>query len=62
MSETVTSIAPLDVRERFMTDPDLGAGNFLDKAVAANPNRSVPFVFSHHLDHQGQVVLPGHGL
>jgi acyl-coenzyme A synthetase/AMP-(fatty) acid ligase len=62
MSETVTSIAPLDVRERFMTDPDLGAGNFLDKAVAANPNRSVPFVFSHHLDHQGQVVLKGHSL
>jgi acyl-coenzyme A synthetase/AMP-(fatty) acid ligase len=62
MSETVTSIAPLDVRERFMTDPDLGAGNFLDKALAGNPNRSVPFVFSHHLDHQGQVVLKGHSL
>jgi acyl-coenzyme A synthetase/AMP-(fatty) acid ligase len=45
-----------------MTDPDLGAGNFLDHAVAANPHRSVPFVFSHHLDHQGEVVLKGHSL
>jgi acyl-coenzyme A synthetase/AMP-(fatty) acid ligase len=62
MSDNVTSIAPLDVRERFMSDPDLGAGNFLDHAVAANPNRSVPFVFSHHLDHQGKVVLKGHSL
>lgn len=62
MSDTVTSIAPLAVREAFMTDPDLGAGNFLDQAVAANPHRSVPFVFSHHLDHQGQVFLKGHSL
>ena len=62
MTDTVTSIAPLAVREAFMTDPDLGAGNFLDKAVAANPHRSVPFVFSHHLDHQGEVVLKGHSL
>ena len=62
MSEHVTSIAPLEVRERFMTDPDLGAGNFLDKALEGNPHRAVPFVFSHHLDHQGQVVLKGHSL
>jgi acyl-CoA synthetase (AMP-forming)/AMP-acid ligase II len=62
MSETVTSIAPLDVRERFMTASDLGAGNFLDHAVAANPNRAVPFAFSHHLDHTGVVVLKGHSL
>ncbi len=59
---TTTSIAPLEVREGFMTDPDLGAGNFLDKAVAANPNRSVPYAFSHHLDHRGEVVLKGHSL
>ena len=45
-----------------MTDPDLGAGNFLDHALAHNPHRSVPFVFSHHLDHRGQVVLKGHSL
>jgi acyl-coenzyme A synthetase/AMP-(fatty) acid ligase len=62
MIDTATSIAPLDVREAFMTDPDLGAGNFLDRAVAANPHRDVPFVFSHHLDHQGHVVLKGHSL
>lgn len=57
-----TSIAPLEVRERFMTEPDLGAGNFLDHALAANPNRDVPFVFSHHRDHRGEVVLRGHSL
>jgi acyl-coenzyme A synthetase/AMP-(fatty) acid ligase len=61
-TELPTSIAPLEVREQFMTDPELGAGNFLDKAVAANPNRSVPFAFSHHLDHRGQVVVKGHSL
>jgi acyl-coenzyme A synthetase/AMP-(fatty) acid ligase len=57
-----TSIAPLEVRERFMTEPDLGAGNFLDHALAANPNRDVPYAFSHHRDHRGEVVLRGHSL
>jgi acyl-coenzyme A synthetase/AMP-(fatty) acid ligase len=57
-----TSIAPLEVREQFAVDPDLGAGNFLDKAYAANPHRAVPFAFSHHLDHRGEVVLKGHSL
>lgn len=57
-----TSIAPLAVREKFMTEPDLGAGNFLDYALAANPNRDVPFVFSHNRDHRGEVVLRGHSL
>jgi acyl-coenzyme A synthetase/AMP-(fatty) acid ligase len=60
MSES--PIAPLEVRERFMTDPALGAGNFLDHALAANPHRDVPFAFSHHLDHRGEVVLRGHSL
>lgn len=65
MSDTTTTgttIAPLAVRERFMTEPDLGAGNFLDYAVAHNPNRAVPFAFSHSLDHRGEVVLKGHSL
>ena len=57
-----TSIAPLEVREQFAVDPELGAGNFLDKAYAANPHRGVPFAFSHHLDHRGEVVLKGHSL
>jgi acyl-coenzyme A synthetase/AMP-(fatty) acid ligase len=57
-----TPIAPLEVRERFMTEPDLGAGNFLDYALRYNPNSAVPFAFSHHLDHRGQVVLRGHSL
>ena len=35
---------PLRYGEKFMTEPDLGAGNFLDYALAANPNRDVPFV------------------
>jgi acyl-coenzyme A synthetase/AMP-(fatty) acid ligase len=55
-------VAPLAVRERFMTEPDLGAGNFLQYALEANPNRAVPFAYSHHLDHRGQVVLRGHSL
>ena len=62
MNDMTTSIAPLEVREQFVTDPDLGAGNFLDNAYAANPNRAVPFAFSHHLDHRGEVVLKGHSL
>ncbi|WAL74929.1 class I adenylate-forming enzyme family protein [Kitasatospora sp. YST-16] len=57
-----TPLAPLPVRERFMTDPDLGAGNFLDRAIEANPNCAVPYAFSHRLDHRGQVVLVGHSL
>lgn len=68
MSDTITTgttgttFAPLAVRERFMTERGLGAGNFLDYAVAHNPNRAVPFAFSHSLDHRGQVVLKGHSL
>jgi acyl-coenzyme A synthetase/AMP-(fatty) acid ligase len=59
---TDSPIAPLAVRERFMTEPGLGAGNFLDHAVRDNPNRNVPVVFTHGLDHRGQVVLRGHSL
>jgi acyl-coenzyme A synthetase/AMP-(fatty) acid ligase len=57
-----SSIAPLAAREQLMTEPGLGAGNFLDHALAVNPNRAVPFIFSHHNDHQGKVVLRGHSL
>ena len=57
-----SSIAPLPVRQQFMTEPDLGAGNFLDHALAMNPNRDVPMVYSHHTDHRGEVVLTGHSL
>ncbi|MFG1952000.1 class I adenylate-forming enzyme family protein [Micromonospora sp. NPDC048830] len=59
---TVTSLAPLPVRQRFMTEPGLGAGNFLDYAVRMNPNRSVPFVHTHGTDHRGEVVLRGYSL
>jgi acyl-CoA synthetase (AMP-forming)/AMP-acid ligase II len=45
-----------------MTEPDLGAGNFLDHAIAVNPNRAVPYAYSHHTDHRGGVVLRGHSL
>ena len=58
----ISSIAPLAVRQQFMTEPGLGAGNFLDYAVAMNPNRDVPMVFSHNTDHRGEVVLTGHSL
>ncbi|MGW2542523.1 class I adenylate-forming enzyme family protein [Kitasatospora sp. NPDC001574] len=55
-------VAPLAARERLMTEPELGAGNFLEHAIAVNPNRAVPFAFSHHTDHRGAVVLRGHSL
>ncbi|HZM83456.1 MAG TPA: class I adenylate-forming enzyme family protein [Candidatus Limnocylindrales bacterium] len=61
MSHT-TSIAPLPVRQQLMTEPGLGAGNFLQYAADTNPNRTVPFIFSHHTDHRGGVVLRGHSL
>ncbi|MCA2220749.1 class I adenylate-forming enzyme family protein [Nonomuraea aurantiaca] len=59
---TTSSIAPPDVRERFMTEPDLGAGNFLEYAARYNPHNTVPFVYSHTTDHRGEVVLDGHSL
>jgi acyl-coenzyme A synthetase/AMP-(fatty) acid ligase len=55
-------VAPLAVRRQFMTDPDLGAGNFLSKAIEGNPNRDVPFAFTHRFDHWGRVELTGHSL
>ncbi|GAA1402070.1 acyl-CoA synthetase [Kitasatospora putterlickiae] len=57
-----TPIAPLAARERLMAEPGLGAGDFLDHAIAVNPNRAVPFAYSHHTDHRGAVVLRGHSL
>ncbi|MEK2493896.1 class I adenylate-forming enzyme family protein [Kitasatospora purpeofusca] len=59
---TPSPVAPLAAREQLMAEPGLGAGNFLDHALAVNPNRAVPFAFSHHLDHRGAVVLRGHSL
>jgi acyl-coenzyme A synthetase/AMP-(fatty) acid ligase len=55
-------IAPLPVREQFMVEPELGAGNFLDYALKANPNRAVPYAYSHTTDHRGQVALRGYSL
>ncbi|TYC66683.1 long-chain fatty acid--CoA ligase [Streptomyces sp. CB01881] len=61
-SSQPSPVAPLAARERLMTEPDLGAGNFLDHAIAVNPHRAVPFAYSHHTDHRGAVVLRGHSL
>ncbi len=61
MSE-LSPVAPLAARERLMTEPALGAGNFLDHAIAANPNRAVPYLYRHSLDHRGAVLLRGHSL
>ncbi len=58
----LTPIAPLDARRQLMTEPHLGAGNFLDHAIAVNPNRAVPYAYSHHTDHRGEVVMRGHSL
>ena len=60
MSES--SIAPLPVRQQFMVEPELGAGNFLEYAIELNPNRAVPFIYSHTTNHRGDVVLTGHSL
>src|SRR2546426_11688379 len=57
-----SSIAPLEIRQQFMTEPELGAGNYLDYAIKLNPNRDVPFAFTHELDHRGEVTLKGHSL
>ncbi|HIV56656.1 MAG TPA: acyl--CoA ligase [Candidatus Stackebrandtia faecavium] len=55
-------LAPIEVRKRFMDEPLLGAGNFLDYALEGNPNRSVPYAFTHHVDHTGAVSMRGHSL
>src|SRR5699024_4620570 len=55
-------LAPIEVRKRFMEEPNLGAGNFLDYAVEANPNRAVPYAFTHHIDHNGAVSIRGYSL
>ncbi|GGQ68178.1 class I adenylate-forming enzyme family protein [Couchioplanes azureus] len=59
---TDSPIAPLSVREKFMTEPDLGAGNFLDYAAKDNPNRAIPMIYTHSADHRGRVSLRGHSL
>ncbi|MEU7750345.1 class I adenylate-forming enzyme family protein [Micromonospora sp. NPDC049171] len=58
----ISPIAPLSVRREMMTDPTLGAGNFLQRALELNPNRNVPYAYSHSTDHRGAVVLRGHSL
>ncbi|MGH3940581.1 MAG: class I adenylate-forming enzyme family protein [Pseudonocardiaceae bacterium] len=55
-------IAPLSARQQLMTDPTLGAGSFLQHALAVNPHRAIPFAYSHHADQRGGVVLRGHSL
>src|SRR5471030_1047923 len=52
----------LQVRRQFMTDPTLGAGNFLQRAIELNPNNDVPYAFTHRTNHAGEVELIGHSL
>jgi hypothetical protein len=56
------SVAPLSARRKMMEDPALGAGSFLQHALALNPNREEPFVYRHFTDLRGNVVLKGHSL
>ena len=56
------SVAPLSARRKMMEEPTLGAGSFLDHALALNPNREEPFVYKHFTDQRGNVVLKGHSL
>lgn len=55
-------IAPLEVRQQFMTDPHLGAGSFLDAALRANPYRDQAYLYEHRLNADQQVVLHGYSL
>lgn len=55
-------LAPLSVRERFMTEPGLGAGNFLQYALDNNPHLDAPLVYDHHTDERGHVTLRGYSL
>lgn len=55
-------IAPLEARRKLMVEPTLGAGSFLDHALAVNPNREIPYLYKHHTDRQGRVVLTGFSL
>ena len=58
-----TSIAPLSVRQRFMIEPELGAGNFLDYALAGQPEPApCRSSTATTIDHRGGVVLRGHSL
>ncbi|MEV8017784.1 class I adenylate-forming enzyme family protein [Streptomyces sp. NPDC086554] len=61
MSEN-SPIAPLSVREKFMADPELGAGNFLEYALKHNPELDAPLVYDHRLDERGHVTLRGYSL
>ncbi|MEU4117491.1 class I adenylate-forming enzyme family protein [Kitasatospora sp. NPDC028055] len=58
----LSPIAPLSVRQKFLVEPDLGAGNFLQYALKYNPNTDVPLVYSHRTDERGQVALRGYSL
>lgn len=55
-------IAPIEVRQQFMTDPRLGAGSFLTHALRANPFREQPFLYEHRFNAEHEVVLHGHSL
>ncbi len=55
-------IAPLSARQQLMIDPTLGAGSFLQHALAVNPHRAIPFAYTHHTEQRGGVGLRGHSL
>ena len=57
MNDAASPIAPL-AGPREVHDRTRPRGRQLPgPRPGRNPHRSVPFVFSHHLDHRGQVVL-----
>lgn len=57
-----TSIAPLSARRKMLDEPGLGAGTFLQHALAYNPNPSKRFLYRHHSNQHGQVELYGYSL
>ncbi|WP_433722729.1 class I adenylate-forming enzyme family protein [Nocardia sp. CA-129566] len=55
-------IASRSARLAMLDEPGIGAGAFLQYALAHNPNAEVPFLYEHDLDHDGEVRLIGHSL
>jgi acyl-coenzyme A synthetase/AMP-(fatty) acid ligase len=56
------SIAPLSARRKMLDEPGLGAGTFLQYALAYNPNPFNRFLYRDYRGQHGQVELYGYSL
>ncbi|MEZ5192477.1 MAG: hypothetical protein R2734_08145 [Nocardioides sp.] len=62
ISDTVTSIAPLEVREQFMTDPRPRCRQLPGLRDGREPAPVGAVRLQSHLDHRGQVGSGGNSL